>query len=71
MGNNKVKLLDIQFDLELVNLSEISKSSPYSFTYVRHIVLGIKNGKKAQKVIRDTIVRLYSDLIKFDTSRKR
>ncbi|HOJ19587.1 MAG TPA: hypothetical protein PLT92_13580 [Ignavibacteriaceae bacterium] len=65
MTNQRIKLLDIEFDLNLVNLMPVSKASGFSHTYVRRLIKGEKKNQKALWKLRNTIVKLYGSLIKY------
>jgi uncharacterized protein (UPF0335 family) len=65
MRNKKVKLLDIEFDINLVNITQIAKTSSYSFTYTRLIINNVKKSEKARRKVRNAIVKLYNNLIKY------
>lgn len=65
MPNNKVKILDIEFDQRLINLIMVSKSSGLSYTYTRELLIGKKKNPKALWKLRNTIVKLYGSLIKY------
>jgi len=65
MTNNKVKLLDIEFDQRLINLLMVSKASGFSYTYARRLLIGEKKNQKALWKLRNTIIKLYGSLIKY------
>ncbi len=65
MALQKTKLLDIEFDLNLINLVPIAKASGFSHTYVRMLISGEKRNPKALWKLRHTIVKLYGSLIKY------
>jgi hypothetical protein len=65
MSNNKIKLLDIEFDSRLINILMVSKSIGFSYTYTRLLLIGEKKNHKALWKLRNTIVKLYGSCIKF------
>lgn len=65
MAPQKVKLLDIEFDLNLINISAVQKASGFSYAYTHKLLSGSKKNPKALWKLRNTIVKLYGSLIKF------
>ncbi len=65
MTAQKVKLQDIEFDLNLVNISKISAASRFSYAYTYKLLTGTKRNPKAILKLRHTVVKLYGSLIKF------
>ena len=65
MMSQRIKLLDIEFDLNLMNLTPIAKAAGFSHTYVRRLIAGEKKNPKALLKLRNTIVNLYGSLIKY------
>lgn len=61
----KTKLLDIEFDLNLINVSAVARASNYSQTYTRQIIIGEKQNTKARWKVRNVIVKLYGQLIRY------
>lgn len=59
-----IKLLDIQFDLEAINQSLVSRRSGFSTSYTNELILGIKDNLESRKIVRDTIIAIYGDAIK-------
>lgn len=61
-----VKILNIEFDPKLINMLTISKASGFSYTYTREIIYGKKSNGKASRKIRNTIIKLYGSIIKYN-----
>lgn len=61
-----VKFLDIQFDLEAINRSLVARRSGLSTTYTNELILGIRYNLESKKIIRDTIVAIYTDAVRFN-----
>ena len=59
-----ITLLNIEFDLNLINITPIAKASGFSHTYCRRLLNGEKKNPKALWKLRNTIVKLYGSLIK-------
>lgn len=65
MAAKRIKLLDLEFDLRLVNITMLSQSSGFSHSYCRQLLYGEKKNIKALWKLRNTIVKLYGSMIKF------
>ncbi len=64
--NGKViQLLDIQFDLRLVNLAVIAETSGFSHQYTRRLIYGEKKNIDALWKVRNAILKHYEAPIKF------
>jgi len=66
---NTVKLLDLSFDLNLINVAEIARKARISKSYAYMIFSGERQNKKAQLQLRNAIVKVYSNVISFNTKK--
>jgi hypothetical protein len=67
-----VKILDIQFDLDLIHIPTVAKRAGISHTYTREL-LDPHNKKKnalSLRKLRDAIIDLYGNLVKYNSKKK-
>ena len=60
-----IRLFNIEFDLRLINIAAVSKSSGFSYAYTYKLLTGSKKNPKALWKLRHTIVKLYGSPIKY------
>jgi|GEM_PF-1699105 len=69
---NIIKILDIEFDLSLINISKVAKKAGISQNYASEL-LDMSNRKKNQRSLaklRTAIIELYGNLVKYNKNKK-
>ena len=69
---NIIKILDIEFDLSLINISKVAKKAGIRQKYASEL-LDKKNRKKKQRSLakpRSAIIELYGNLVKYNKNKK-